>query len=89
MYPEHNVGWHRDKGLKDDLNTIVTVSIGAPRKFKLRDYNTKKVCYDNYLYDGDIVVMFKETNINYEHSIAKAYKKDDQSPRISFTFRVL
>lgn len=89
VLPEHNVGWHSDKDLKDANQTVVTVSICGSRRFSFREKKNHNNKITTYLHNGDVVYFWGKTNELFDHTILKALKSDDQRPRYSLTFRVL
>lgn len=87
--PNHNVGWHSDKELRDINQTVITVSIGGSRRFSFREKQNHKNVVTTYLNNGDVVRFWGKTNELWDHCILKALIKDDQRPRYSLTFRVI
>lgn len=87
--PDHNVGWHRDKELRDGRDIVATVSLGGSRRFMFREYGTHDNKVEKYLHDGDVVFFYGATNTVYEHCISKPLVNDDKRPRYSVTFRVI
>lgn len=91
--PKDRVGLHRDKEMEGN-NTVCTVSFGGTRRFVFKPYKKSPIVdqldvHDVELYHGDIVYMYGNTNIHYEHEIPAPRVKDtfDKSPRYSATFR--
>jgi alkylated DNA repair dioxygenase AlkB len=87
--PDHTVGFHRDKDLRDGRNMVCTVSIGGSRRFVFREYANHSNKVETYLHNGDVVYFWGNTNELLEHSILKPRKNEDQRPRYSITFRVI
>ena len=83
-YPEgkDHIGYHHDKYLAD-MNFVCSVSFGGSRDFYLKSDHDGSVTKTK-LHDGDLFVMYGETNNRYKHSIPKRAKAD---ARISLTFR--
>lgn len=76
------INWHSDREAMK--SRIYSISIGHPRRFCLRNKETKEIhTFD--LYDGDLVVMKIGCQERFEHCI-KSVKSFDK-PRISITFR--
>lgn len=93
-YPngDSSIGHHSDgQGYRmGSCNSVVTISLGGSRTFQLKN---KKGCsmlptdIQNITLDnGDLVLMFSETQQQTTHSIIK---EKNASPRISLTFRDL
>ena len=67
---------------------VVTVSLGASRKFRLRKKGqTSGYCFETTLHHGDLVIMDGDMQSHYMHSIIKELKVVE--PRISLTYRRL
>jgi alkylated DNA repair dioxygenase AlkB len=79
---KEHIGYHHDKRLAD-MNFVSSVSFGGSRDFYLRNEKTKEVVKTR-LDDGDLFVMYGDTNNIYKHSIPKRAKAE---PRISLTYR--
>lgn len=88
LYRDGNdgMGWHRDneKSL-GAMPVIASVSLGAARTFKVRDYKTKKPVISLELQPGSVVVMKGEMQQVWEHSVPKTAKVC--GARINITFR--
>lgn len=81
-----SMGWHRDNEKELGLNpSIASVSFGASRIFKLRDYNNKAITQSIALTHGSLLLMKGETQHFWEHQVAKTTKP--VSTRINITFR--
>lgn len=82
---KHNIGFHSDN--ETDLEKesfIVSVSLGATRDFIFKSKTTdEKVSIP--LVSGSVVLMGKDCQKNYNHSIPKRMKI--KTPRINLTFR--
>lgn len=79
-----SMGWHSDdeKGVGP---IIASVSFGSPRRFLLRDRETKTVRAELSLGNGDLLIMGAGTQQYYQHSVPKTAK--EVGPRINLTFR--
>lgn len=86
----HKVAWHDDRetgryGLKDG-SPIASISLGATRKFAVREASNHKAKFSINLEDGDLVIM-KGANFQefYEHAVPA--QKNVHKKRINITFR--
>ena len=81
-----NMGWHSDdeKSLGRQPQ-IASLSLGASRRFVLRDKNTKKEKRELLLHDGSLLLMLGDVQLNWQHSLPKSIKL--RKPRINLTFR--
>jgi alkylated DNA repair dioxygenase AlkB len=82
----HYIGEHSDKNLQDKYQTICTVSVGATRRFVLKNKETKEKV-ETELHNGDLVLIWGDTNRDWTHQIPKQLRVKD--PRYSYTFRKL
>ena len=82
-----NVGFHRDKGLMDPNQFVVTLSLGSSRRFVYQMYDDHSIKVETVLHSGDLVAMYGDTNKIWEHSIPKPRKNEPKEPRYSLTFR--
>jgi alkylated DNA repair dioxygenase AlkB len=81
-----SMGWHRDNEKELGLNpTIASISFGASRVFKLRDYSNKSTVKSIELTHGSLLLMQGATQHYWEHQVAKTSKRVAQ--RINITFR--
>ena len=81
------IGWHSDNEKQIKLNTsIYTISLGIPRKFKIRS-NNKEEKIDFILENNSYFVMGGEFQKYYKHHIPKSTKITES--RISITLRNL
>ena len=89
LYHSGNEGmaWHSDdeKSLGKDT-TIVSLSLGAERKFAFKHKQTKQVI-SLLLEHGSLLIMKDGTQSNWFHSLPKS--KKITSPRINLTFRTI
>ena len=93
-YPSGNdyIGWHgdREKQIDSDTAPIVSISLGAPRRFQVRHEASRRLVFDHLLEDGECVVMggagFQQT---YKHRVPKmvAKKDSDVKRRLNLTVR--
>lgn len=81
------VGWHADdeEAIKPE-SVIISVSLGAPRRFILRHRNKNSgvLPVEYRLGDGALLVMGSGCQRLYEHTVPK---EAGAGPRISLTFR--
>jgi len=88
LYRDGNdhMGWHRDnERMLGQAPIIASVSLGAKRKFQLRNYLHKKEIRTIILEPGSVLVMKGNTQQLWEHRLPKANKEN--MPRINLTFR--
>lgn len=82
----HYHGKHRDSvnGLIDGTS-IITISLGEERVFRMRPYPAGKPSHDIFLQSGDYVIIPWDTNQHWTHEVPKfaRYKKR----RVSVTMR--
>jgi len=82
-----SVSWHRDDEPELGRNpTIASLSLGATRRFKLRDLATKET-HDLDMVDGSLLVMSGPSQREWEHCVPKT--KRPVGERINLTFRVV
>lgn len=82
------VGFHSDKELKDETETVYTVTLGRSRKFVLQHKSTKKKV-TVVPEAGDLIIMTGKTQKLWKHSIPKMSVNRCPDGRISLTYRVL
>lgn len=83
-----SMGWHRDNEKELGRNPVVaSVSFGATRQFKLRDYGTKNNVVSLDLKHGSFLWMQGETQHYWEHSVPKTNREIGE--RINVTFRLV
>lgn len=82
----HYIGEHSDKNLQDKYRTIATVSVGASRRFVLKNKTTGEKL-ETELHDGDLLLVWGDTNTDWTHQIPKQLRVKDA--RYSYTFRKL
>lgn len=79
------ISWHSDDETQIIENQpIVSLSLGASRKFWFKNLNKHKT-HDFWIHDADLCIMGKDSQINYQHCIKE--EKLVTEPRISLTFR--
>lgn len=89
--PDAKLGWHSDSE-KDMVegSTIVSISLGDVRRFRLRHLKTKETT-DLYLQHGSLLTMEKKCQQVMEHCIWDINQKERDSIvhnlRINLTFR--
>lgn len=82
---KHYIGKHRDDTRDLLENTpIVTISLGAPRTFRMRPYRGSGFI-DTTLSHGDVLIIPEETNAKWTHEVP--HFKRDKGRRISITCR--
>jgi len=81
------ISYHADNEVIKDDDVIVSVSLGATRKFLIRPKNKDSLekTISLELQHGDLVVMDGTMQRYYKHSVPKTTKK--VGPRINLTFR--
>merc|ERR1712216_213443 len=85
-------GWHGDKEAQIDADTapIVSVSLGAARRFQVRDETSRVSVFDELLNEGDCVVMGgPRFQHKFKHRVPKmvAQRDGEVLPRIDLTVR--
>ena len=86
------IGWHgdREKQIDADSAPIISVSLGAGRRFQVRREATRQTVFDEMLEDGDCVVLGGPDFQNqYKHRVPKmvAKKDGDVGARLNLTVR--
>lgn len=85
---QDSMGWHRDNEKELGGNPVIgSVSLGATRTFKLRNYRDKKEVVSVELTHGSFLLMKGPTQHFWEHHIPKTSKVS--GPRINLTFRII
>lgn len=81
------IGAHSDdeNGLDSQNNTVVSLSYGATRKFRIRDKLTNKKIMDYPHESGTLLVMEGDFQKHFKHEIAK--EMNVKTKRKSITFR--
>jgi alkylated DNA repair dioxygenase AlkB len=81
------IGWHADRESSKLYNGFVaTVSVGATRQFAFRKTGTTRIDRKTFLNDGDLCLMYGETQRLWQHCITKQAKA---GVRYSLTYRHL
>ncbi len=83
---QDSVGWHSD----DETNlgkesTIVSISFGESRVFKIRSKKKKNDVRHFELGSGDLLIMRGDLQQHWEHCVNKTTER--KSPRLNLTFR--
>ena len=78
------IGYHSDS---EAMNTsVVSVSMGATRRFRFREKDTTRGWYDDIeLHSGDVVHMLPSCQKYFKHAVPKQLRV--LKPRINITFR--
>ena len=80
------MGWHRDNEKNLGIEpAVLSISLGATRKFQLRRYDSKKELISLELGHGDMLLMTGPVQKFWEHRLPKA--GGIEQPRINVTFR--
>lgn len=79
------IGAHSDDETGLGCNGVVGISIGATRKFRIRDKSTKKIQMDIPMTNGCIIHMAGNFQKEFTHEIP--IEKKIKETRVSFTFR--
>tara|TARA_B100001093_G_C26717716_1_gene966394 strand:- start:268 stop:849 length:582 start_codon:yes stop_codon:yes gene_type:complete len=79
------IGAHSDDESALGRNGVVAISMGAERKFRIRDKKTKKIVKDINLEEASIIHMGGDFQKEFTHEIP--VQKRVLESRISFTFR--
>ena len=80
-------GWHADDEFEFGIDPVIaSLSLGATRRFDLRNRDTKETIKSN-LASGDLVVMSGASQREWIHQAPKQLKV--QEPRINLTFRMV
>jgi alkylated DNA repair dioxygenase AlkB len=83
---QDSVAWHGDSNRKRLRNPMVaTVTLGAQRKFQLRQRGTTKIAHTIQPASGDLIVMGGACQHDWEHTVPKTAAR--VGPRMSVTVR--
>jgi alkylated DNA repair dioxygenase AlkB len=83
---EDSVSWHSDNEPEmDPTHPIASLSLGAPRVFRVRLNGTKEDARNYLLTSGSLLVMPAGFQQEYQHCVPKS--KTPCGPRINLTFR--
>jgi alkylated DNA repair dioxygenase AlkB len=66
-------------------SSIASISFGATRTFRIRDYKTKKIIKDQTLNHGSLFIMGGDFQKEYTHEVPKTKKQITK--RINITCR--
>ncbi len=81
------MGWHSDdEPVLGAAPTIVSVSLGAARRFRIRR-RRDRACFDLVLEPGSLLLMSGLSQRDYQHSVPKTAKAVGE--RINLTFRMI
>jgi alkylated DNA repair dioxygenase AlkB len=89
LYRDGNdsMGWHSDAERElGPAPVIASLSFGAPRRFRFRARETKRIAAEIELANGSLLVMRGATQALYEHDLPKAR---GAGARINLTFRTI
>ncbi|TLX63572.1 alpha-ketoglutarate-dependent dioxygenase AlkB [Stutzerimonas nosocomialis] len=82
------MGWHSDDEAelgRDPL--VVSLSLGASRRFDLRRCGSSRIAHSLALDHGSLLVMAGSTQHHWQHQIARTRKVS--APRLNLTFRLI
>lgn len=82
---DYVIGAHFDDSRTLSANTVVGISFGATRTFRIRNKETKKIVYDHNWESGSLVAMSGDFQKEFTHEIPQ--QKKVKEARISLTFR--
>jgi alkylated DNA repair dioxygenase AlkB len=86
----HYIGKHRDSESQlVPQSPIISISLGATRTFRIRNYATNDIIMDLSVNNGDVVIMGGNFQSELTHEIPKisGMKGEGVGPRINITFR--
>lgn len=82
---QDSMGWHADD--EPEMGNIIgSVSLGAPRKFRIR-HNTSRRTQDFVLGDGSLLIMAGNMQQHWQHEVPKT--KRPVGKRINLTYRMI
>jgi alkylated DNA repair dioxygenase AlkB len=89
-----SISMHSDKEAKDYLRSVISLSLGGSRKFKMQKFQNGKIVPKStrtiLIEGGDLMVMGGKCQELFKHGIDKVKKDPESVPsRISLTFRHL
>ena len=79
------IGKHSDKGNSIDLTDVLSVSLGASRRFIMYNKKTLEKVFDEALPSGSVLRMHGECQRFFLHEVPA--EPDITAPRINLTFR--
>lgn len=89
-----SISMHADKEAKGITRSVISLSLGGSRLFKLSRYEGTKIVkgktVKTVVEGGDLMIMLGKTNELYKHGIDKVKKEPEKvRSRISLTYREL
>lgn len=82
---DDGMGWHSDDEKElDQYSPIISISLGARRKFAFR-HKKDKTTVSLHLENGSVLVMYSPTQQFWKHALLKT--KTVSTPRMNLTFR--
>lgn len=81
-----SIAWHSDDEPEIDDAFIASVSLGAPRKFVLKNKSNSRLKHEFMLGNGSLLVMCK-CQKTWQHCVPKTAKP--VGPRMNLTYRVV
>ena len=85
---QDSMGWHSDDEPELGIDpTIASISLGEPRRFKLRHRRYRSLKHDIVLGPGSLLVMSGDTQANWQHSLPKSAQV--LGSRVNLTFRLI
>lgn len=82
------MGWHSDDEKSLGENPLIaSVSLGATRRFLIRNKSNKTDKHELTLEHGSLLLMLGTTQTDWQHSIPRTKKCQDE--RINLTFRTI
>ena len=83
---QDSMGWHSDDEPElGEAPVIASVSLGAERRFLLRERTSRRKVTEVTLRHGSLLLMYADSQQRYQHSIPKTVKPVGE--RINLTFR--
>ena len=83
---QDSVAWHGDTNrLTMEMPMVATVSLGARRRFLLRERGSSRIAHELRPGAGDLVVMGGRCQHDWEHTVPKTAER--VGPRMSVTIR--
>jgi alkylated DNA repair dioxygenase AlkB len=80
------ISYHADReAISEECNTIASISLGASRRFILKNNANKDDKIEYLLLSGSLIVMSGTTQEYWKHSVPKMLKVTE--PRLNLTFR--
>lgn len=83
-----SVELHPDRELRDDSQTVYTITLGQPRPFRLV-HNITEQKVECVPQPGDLLIMTGNTQKDWKHGVPKRSANKYNSGRISLTYRVI